>query len=359
MYFRPLAAAAMLLSGVSVASAGSVTLDFNGFPDRAGGLINGTGMAAPIRWEKGAPGVTVDDLQPNGRYSVDFFHNSGKGASDFTFTMNDAGSGVASVSLGGETHNMLDGFKPGDATLKLRTFDITYNANRGQTGKYWIAGLFDAYKLKENEGPQVLKAIPGTYNVDMLANAGGQAEDFTFIVNDKGNVGPFKLTMKDESIKDAAEYAEFDGSSVSPRAVDIRFRIVGSDRFNLHATHARSEYKPDGNVHEFILHATVGGAGVNIWSFGQCEITASNVKGGDGEPLQGHEAKNDGQFRPYVRYDAKDGFYFAGVRGFTKVAEGVIEGQYDGDKGPLKVTITAEIVEPENEVDEAPTTQPG
>jgi hypothetical protein len=51
-------------------------------------------------------------------------------------------------------------------------------------------GLFDPYSLPAGAGPQKLKAVPGVYNVDNLANAGGGTEDYSFIVDSKGMVKP-------------------------------------------------------------------------------------------------------------------------------------------------------------------------
>src|SRR5438034_699364 len=83
-----------------------ITIDMNGFPNRTRGQVTGPGIDTPIELKAGEEKVVLEKLQPGATYGVDFFHNSGEDSSDFTITINAAGTGVEAVSLGGEKYTM-------------------------------------------------------------------------------------------------------------------------------------------------------------------------------------------------------------------------------------------------------------
>src|ERR1041385_2836684 len=118
-----LAALLALALSSSLATAVTITLDKNGFADLAGGQITGTGLGSPVPLGTDASAVSFTAVA-GGSYSVDFFHNSGTSGSDFAFTINGAGTGIASVTTGGyggNSQNIVTGFTPGNTTLTLNS----------------------------------------------------------------------------------------------------------------------------------------------------------------------------------------------------------------------------------------------
>src|ERR1041384_6184755 len=85
---------------MNTASAVTITIEKNGFADLTGGQITGTGLGSPVPLGATTNSVSFTAVA-GGTYSVDWFHNSGLGGSDFSFTINGGGTGVASVGLGG------------------------------------------------------------------------------------------------------------------------------------------------------------------------------------------------------------------------------------------------------------------
>lgn len=342
-------AAILSLAFVSAASAVDVTVEMNGFPDLTGGHVaTAVGSEPAIKFTKDDQTLVLKDLKAGYTYNVDFYHDSGEGSSDFSFVINDAGTGVDSVTLGGEKHAMVQGFKKGDTTLKLNTVDIVYNANSAQTGNYYIGGLIEPHTLGANSMPQKLKALPGWYSVDNLYNSGGGNEDFMILVNSDGSTGPYR----DQD----AEYAEFDGNKINPCAALVHFKIEASDAINYHPTHVPTAAVPNGTTYEFDMPLTIGSGGINLWSFGDYTVTRSNVmapetKDKDGNvekhKLEGATGTNDFQFMPRLRYDLKKkAFYFetADAEGRSDTARAEATGKYDGGEKPLTVTVTATIV---------------
>jgi len=343
----------MLAAG---ALAGAVTLDMNGFPNAAGGQVTGPGLEKPIVLPPKQQQVTLDGLQGGATYGVDFFHNSGPGSSDFQFTMNAAGTGVASVAYSDEKIQVLDGFTAGQAALKLKTFPIIYNANGGQTGVYFIQGLCEAYKVPADGAPLKLTAVPGYYPVDNLSNSGGGNEDFAFAVDSEGKVKGWESTYvvgKDEVRKrNADEYAEFKDNAVSLRTAKVHFLIVASGNVNWHGTHKVGEVTGTAPVYEFDMPMTVGAGGLNIWSFGTWEVTGGDTVLFDGKPATGTKGENDYHFYPTLRYNLeKKAFYFETLHGPDTTTIGEAKGSYDGGDTPLSVKVTATIV-PEPKAEE-------
>ncbi|MHB0937943.1 MAG: hypothetical protein ACYC6A_16265 [Armatimonadota bacterium] len=353
----------LIVCGLALALAGSVlagtvTLDMNGFANLTGGQVTGTGLekAIPLPAKEGQ--VKLEGLQAGGTYQVDFFHNAGEGSSDFTFTMNAEGTGVAEVAKGGGKYDMLDGFTPGQATLKLKTFPINYNANGGQTGVYFIQGLVEAYKLEAGKGAQPLTAIPGCYSVDNLYNTGGGNEDFAFTVDSEGKVSGCEsiyIIGKDEERKrNADEYAEFKDSAVNPRTAKVHFLIEGSGNVNFHGTHRVGEITGTAPVYEFDMPMTVGSGGLNLWSFGAWEVTGGDAVLFDGKPATGTKGENDYHFYPVLRYDLeKKAFHFETLHGPDTTVIGEAKGTYDGGDTPLSVKVTATIVPEPNDEEKA------
>jgi hypothetical protein len=341
-------AIALSLMIATAASAADVTIDMNGFPDLTGGHVNGPGLTEPVKFTSDDTKVEVKGLQAGQTYSVDFYHNSGESSSDFTFRINDAGTGVESVSLAGEKYSIVKDFKKGDATLTLDTVDIVYNANAAQTGNYGVSGLIAATGMSSM--PQKLKAVPGWYAVDNLYNTGGGNEDYQFVVDSNGKTGP-------AGDRDA-EYAEFDGNQVKPRAAVVHFKIEASGGVNYHASHVPTAAAINGTVYEFDVPLTIGSGGINLWSFGDYTVTKSNVmapetRNEDGtverHKLEGVKGTNDLHFYPRLRYDlAKKAYYFetTDAEGRSTTATAEATGTYDGGDKPLTITITATIVKP-------------
>lgn len=340
--------AALVSASASYAHALDVTLDLNGFPAVSGLQVNGTGFDKVQRFDTPPPQVVITNVQPGGTYSVDFFHNSGSGSSDFGFTIDAEGKGVATVTKGGGVHDLIDGFKPGATTLKLRTFDLVYNADGAQTGQYFISGLIAAHALKANEGPQTFKAIPGKYSVDNLYNTNGGKEDYQFSLDDKGKTGP---------VEGYEMFATFEGSKVSQRVAWTKWTIVSPyGAINYHTSHVAERDKPvqdgDAYTYTFVMPIAVGGGGVNVWSFGDCTIDKSNLVDGKGESVTGTTTKNDGHTNPIVGHDEKGGYYFLTDKGPMKRLAAEISGMRDGGETPLAVKVSAEILPGKPKVEE-------
>ena len=91
----PLFSASLFLAGLpDAALAVTVTLDLNGFPNVTSGQAYGPGVDKPIPLPAGKEKIDLPNLTAGGIYQVDFFHNSGEDGSDFSFTINAAGTGV-------------------------------------------------------------------------------------------------------------------------------------------------------------------------------------------------------------------------------------------------------------------------
>ena len=341
-----------LLCGLALAGgalAGTVTLDMNGFPNIAGGQVTGAGLEKAILLPAKQAQVVLEGLQGNSTYQVDFFHNAGEGSSDFSFTTNADGTGVASVTKGGSQHEMIDAFVADQPVLKLKTFPVVYNANEGQTGVYFIQGLAEAYKLEAGKGAQTLTAIPGRYSVDNLYNAGSGNEDFVFLADDTGKVSAVESTYQIAKnllkTRNGDEYAEYQDNAVSPRVAKVRLRIEASGAVNWHPTHRQQQVTGEAGTYEMELSQTVGSGGLNIWSFGKWEVTGGDAVLPDGQPAMGTKGENDYHFYPILRYDlAKKAFYFETLHGPDTSVIGEAKGFYDGNENPLSIKITATII---------------
>lgn len=314
--------------------AADVTLDLNGFANTLGGQVTGPGLAKPIKIEIGAKTVELKDLQAGAKYGVDFFHNSGPEGSDFIFSVNEAGTGVAKVDYVGKVA-ILKGFEAGAKTLVLDTHPIVYNANGGQSGAYYILGLCVA-QPPESE-PLKVMAVPGAYSVDNLFNPGGGVEDFSIFVDGKGNVQP---------LKGSEEYVECDGAKVNVRTATVRFKIEASQDIARHESHVQTGVTLTENfVTQLDLKVPVGGGGVNIWNFGTNTVGKSDAIDGFGKPVEGKESKNDFLFQPRLRYDVKTKvFYFETAKGRAPGVFAEVSGMTDDDSSEMSVKITATIL---------------
>lgn len=229
-----------------------VTLDKNGYEPVVGGQVTGTGLPAAIPIPADAKPLVLCNLQAGGIYAVDFFHNAGLGGSDFSFTINPAGTGIASVSPGGNTFVVVKGFESGATSIVLNTFPVTFNANR-TLSHYYVGGLI-AHGTVTNSEPITRTALPGWYRVDNLFNSGEGNEDFNFVVHDDGRVGVdtgryvdrfyvaggnndgYAFLMNADgtgswvftNAPSYEEYARFEGSQVHPRACRVHFRVESS-----------------------------------------------------------------------------------------------------------------------------------
>ncbi len=328
--------------GAGKASAATVVLDMNGFPNLVNGQVTGGDLTEAIPLPAGKGSVELKGLKPGMTYSVDLFHNGGEEGSDFTFTVNAADNGVESVAYTNSKRGVLKGFKAGTGTLTLDTKAIVFDPEAKVGAPYYIPGLTPM--LSADAGSQKLTAVPGIYNVDYLANNAGGAEDWTFIVDEKGKVsaGP-----------NSGEFAEFVGNEVKPRVTTVRFKIEASAAVNYHATHkVTGEPSTAENVTTLDMVVPVGGGGVNVWSFGTNKVLESDSIGPDGKPLVGAEAVNDMLFTPRLRWDAKEGFYFDTPKGKATSVFSKVNGLTDGDAGNLTVTVTATIVKPKGKAEE-------
>jgi hypothetical protein len=341
------ASAAMALT-LNQAYAVDILFQKNGFADLSGGQVTGFGIpTTPIG--NNSTDVLLTGLTPLKTYSVDFFHNTGTGSSDFSFTLDSAGN-IATIGLGGGLYTMASGV--GSTTLSLNTFSVTYNANKGQTGNYGIGGMVPATGI--NSRPKTFDAIPGKMSVDHLYNTGimlpaGDNDDFTFAADSSGNVtiptgsnGPVSHPIA------WSEFATPSGNTVNVNHILAHYRVEASGAITLNV------YQPiqnlmalGGNVYEFDIDLTIGNGGFFISSFGNYTIGAGNAVQPDGTSWTGVTGTNDYAFKPLLRYDPTyangyDYYFENGTDG--KVATGSATGFYDGNVNPLSVTVTATLV---------------
>lgn len=312
-----------------------VIIDKNGFPNAKGGQVTGPGLAAPIPLGRNDSPVLLSNLLPGATYKVDIGHNGINGGSDFTFTVDALGNGVASVSLSDGGQIMVVGFSPGSTSLKLNTHEIVYNANSGQTGRYFLLGSHLS-ALGMNTGPITAKVLPGVVPVDNTYFTGGKNEDYSFFVDSNGQTSAFV---------GYEEYATFSGSSVSPRAVKVHYHVEASGNLpNIKNAYLQPMFNfiQLGSTYDFDMMMTIGNAGVCFSDFGSYTIDGGNAIKPDGTPWLGTTGTNDYYFLPRLRFDTMTGFSWNGS-GAT-VATGSASGFRDGNTLPLSVTVTATIV---------------
>jgi hypothetical protein len=345
----------------------TITLDKNGFADLAGGQITGTGLGSPVPLGTTTSPVSFTAVA-GGTYSVDFFHNSGAGGSDFSLTINGAGTGVATVGLGGGEHTMVTGFTAGDTTLTLNSHVITYNANGGQKGNYYINGLIPAHSLGINSPPQTKTTIPGWLAVDNLYNTGLNNEDYLFTAKSDGTVSAYTNTPHH------AEFATFSGSTANPRFITVHYYVSASTNLSFVFTefnglpapfNLSSTILPSGTlryIYQFDMVQTIGNEGQLFPDFGSNTVVGGNAMEPTGfgfsifdvgPPQLGTTRVNDYQFRPRLRFTndlsapfTKDGFYFWNTNGFGPSVNAFVVGFKDGNTIPLTIAVDAAIPEP-------------
>ncbi|NQU10266.1 hypothetical protein HQ590_05725 [bacterium] len=345
------------LVGATAGLAATITIDFNGFPFTVGGQVTGPGLDNPISMPPFAKTAVLDDLQAGPTYRVDFFHDdTSDGASDFDFVVAADGKGVASVALGDGAYQGLDGFKPGDRMLKLKTFAITVNANSGQTGPYYIPGLTEA--LPPDSGPQKFTVIPGHYRVDNLSNTAGGLEDYKFVINGDGQLAPGGPLIPGIvlppvgspavlAFTDSREFAEFTGTEIRPRSVRVRFKVEMAGPMQYNPSQPVTNVVVDGTVVELDMLMPVGGGGLNVWAFGTNTVNGGTVVKPDGQPDVGTRRENDYLFNPLLGYDrTKQQFYFVTTRGPSQTVTGETKGLADDGVTPLQAKVTATITAP-------------
>lgn len=338
-------ASAALAFTVNQVQAVDILFQKNGFADLSSGQVTGTGIGAQSIGSN-ATDVLLTGLVAGGSYSVDFFHNSGALSSDFGFTL-DGGGNIATIGLGGGAYTMATGV--GSTTLGLNTFSVTYNANQGQTGNYFINGILPA--SGNNSLPQTVTLVPGLKIVDNLYNTGGGNEDYRFIVDSSGNAvipagvggGPTAIPL--------SEYASASGATVNINHIIAHYTVVASAPITINL------YQPslapivvNGTTYDFDIDLTVGNAGFFISSFGAYTIDGGNAVHQDGvlwtDPSH-NTGGNDYPFLPMLRYDASyangyDYYFVNGTGG--KVATGSATGFFDGNVTPLSVSVTATLI---------------
>lgn len=358
---RNIALGLILMDGSAFpTSALDVTLNKNGYAPLAGGQLTkstgpGPAIAAQPLGTTGAS-VTFTNLAAGTTYSLDFFHNSGTGSSDFTFKVNADGTGVELVNLGGGLHTMVTGFTPNDTTLTLNTHSVTLNANGAQDGNYYIYGVFPPGS-GNNSPPLVHTVIPGTYSWDNLYNSGLANEDFAFMVTSDGSTAFHPNSQY-------GEYARFGGSEVNPIAIKVHYMLEASALINFNTDASIfnvTNYAGTGSVvrvYEFDMWQTPGNEGINIWSFGSNTFATANMTRSTnsnifvaGADATGYMTVNDALFRPKLRYAFTNGivggtdFYWETTDANYTVATALISGYFDGTNGiPLSVQVTASII---------------
>lgn len=226
----------------------------------------------------------------------------------------------------------------------MNTQTIIVNLDGTQTGVFYVGGLFDPYAFPAGTGALTLKAIPGTYSVDNLYNTNGGKEDYQIVVDSNGKTGPFN---------GSEEFAEFKDNTVKPRVCVVKIHLECTGPVLYHPSHTITEPKIDGNNYELEILMTVGGGGLNVWSFGKVLISGGDMTNPEGKPSKGESRDNDFCFYPMLRYDLKKKkFYFVTTNGPADSVTAQASGNYDGDEKPLSVKATATIT------DKVPTTQP-
>lgn len=322
----------LLTAAAGHASAQSVTIMLNGYPNFGGGRVSGPGLQ-PVPIPEGADKVVVTGIAKSQTYRVSL-----GGGNSFDFSVTENGNGVAYVTPVNSEYEVVKEFRSGSNSLVLNSRRITLNANSGQTGGYYAPGLIRVHSLKPNSGPLDVMAVPGTYRIDNF-QAGN--EDYSFVVDDRGLVGP-----GDEA---AEEFAEFDGNSVLPRSAIVRFEIQANGIMGQiipSYPEVSKNYDNETFKYVFDVRMVIGSAGVNVAPFGKNMIEDSNAVKPDGTPYKGHESKNDLLFFPRLRYDAEKGFYFVTVGGTSRSVYAEASGVYDGTENQVKARITATIIEP-------------
>jgi hypothetical protein len=214
----------------------------------------------------------------------------------------------------------------------------------------------ERYKLEADKGPQTLTAIPGTYTVDNLCNAGGGNEDYAFMLDDTGKVSgiesSYVISKEQTGKRNGDEYAEYKDNIVSPRMAIIHFKVEASGTVSIFGTHKLGKPAVTGTTYEIDMPATVGSAGLNIWSFGKWEVTGGDAVLPNGKPATGTLGENDYHFYPILRYNMeKKAFYFETLHGPDTTSIGEAKGFYDGNARELSVKVTATIV-PEKPTEE-------
>jgi hypothetical protein len=325
----------VVLSAAAGVMGADITLDMNGYSGIVASKISGPGLTAPVVIAPGAQKVELKDLKAGVKYTVDLGHNSGVDGSDFTFTVDAKGTGVAKVEPLGK-YTAVKAFAPGASTLVLNTFPVVYNANGGQTSIYAIQGMVKA--TSAGASPVNMTAVPGSYRVDNLFNPGGQAEDFSFIVDDAGKV---------KGATGFEEYIQGDGSNVNVRTATVRFRVEAAQSLSRRDSHALVGAAVTENlVTQLDMKVPVGGGGFNISSFGPNTVGKSDALDGFGKPLEGRESKNDFHFYPRLRYDVeKQTFYFDTPKGRAQTVFAEVSGMTDSTAASLHVKVTAQILD--------------
>ena len=355
---------------LSTSSALDITIDKGAYATISGGQVTGTGITAqPIG--TGAGTITITNLQPNGVYNLDFFHNSGANGSDFFIYVNAAGTGIASNSLSGHGAGqqvMVKDFAPGDTTLMLNVQQVTLNANSAQQGNYWLPGIRNSTGWGQGSGPVTSNALPGLLSWDNLYNSGANNEDFQFLVTDDGTVGP---------IAGYGEYASFGGSSVYPNAVKVRWRIDASTNLpSIFVAYHRPILSPVATIvtnvsgpllgrvfhYEFDMLMTPGNTGHLLADFQNTPpsnlfVSSTAMRSTNasihvvGPSYQGFMG-GDIVFAPRLRFtnspNANTGFsdfYWQNTDGANGIASALIVGFRDGG-APLSVFISMSIPEP-------------
>ena len=348
------AAAAAAVPLIAAGSAGAVTIDLNGYPANFGVYVNDGATTEYITF--GSPGATINlgTLDPNKRYYIDWFQNSGANSSDMYFDTGATGNEVIAVSTNQYnvgSYQMVTGFTPGDATLVMNTQTLTYNANNvpnvsGQTGIYYLHGSTNAYAIPGNAGPQTVKALPGSVHVDNLYNPGQFNEDYGFIVNDSGGAA---------AAAGYEQYASFSGSNISPNSIVADFHVTSSGP--LPVVFVAYQQPPFDAVvvqngpatweYTFSIVLTPGNAGQLLADFqnGQPQtfIGGDAVKG-DNSPWLGTVVNGDVMFAPKLQLIGGI-WHFVTTNGLSPTTFSTITGTDDGGN-PITVTISATVPEP-------------
>jgi hypothetical protein len=332
---------AALVAGVvaQAAQAATITIQRNGY-NGPNGQVTGSGLGAPVGFGSGSADI-VFNVQPNGTYSVDFFHTSGVGSSDFSFGT-DASSLVANrgTNVGG-TFAMGTAGSVGTDTFTLNSHTVTLNGLTPTAG-YAITGIAAGVS-----GSVSGVVLPGSQHVDAFTPS--TSVDWDFVVNDTGGV--LASSGSSNGIPHA-EYATFSGSTVDARNRPVKFVIDSNLPMagpNLENAQQGSTASADGGRHKELVELNpIGNSGVNNHDFNGWTVVDSNVIGANGLPIEGTSGSNDFLFQPQLRYNGVSpygGFYFNLTDGPGGDAYAVVTGFTDSGS-VLTMTMHAEIPEP-------------
>jgi hypothetical protein len=194
-------------------------------------------------------------------------------------------------------------------------------------------------------------AIPGGQRIDNRYNSGAGNEDFTYLVDSSGNAFAAPGNGGGPTGIPNSEYATFSGNEVNIRTETVHYVLksnaIVSVLKNQTALNSTGWIPVTGGYQlEYDVNMPIGGSGVNVSSFGDFNVDASNMALPDGSSLQGVSGTNDFLFRPTLRYDGTSngtGYYWLGPGpGIDNIVSAEVTGFFDGGHtSPINLSIMA------------------